>query len=133
VSQYAATVTVRLRADELANLDRAAIDRGCSRSDAIRSALAGPLPTGPAAADAIADLVRRMDTAEAASAAYRLEAERAHAYADQRVRDLQAETARREAGLVTAMWRALGQAPGTDRQLLDAVAHLAAQTQVGRR
>lgn len=125
------TVTVRLHDTELAELDRRAAEHGRSRSEALRAAVASPIPN---AADAVVELVHRLDTAEDLRDAYRIDAERARLHADERIRDLQAETARREAGLVKALWRALGQEPGTDSQLLDAVAHLAANAQeAGRR
>jgi hypothetical protein len=76
--------------------------------------------------DAIAELVRRADTATAERDQLRHDMENTRLATDERVRDIQAETVRREAGLFRALWRAIGRAPGTEKDLLSALHQLAA-------
>jgi hypothetical protein len=76
--------------------------------------------------DAIAELVRRADTATAERDQLRRDMENTRLATDERVRDIQAETARREAGLFRALWRAIGRAPGTEKDLFRALHQLAA-------
>lgn len=111
--------SVRELHDHLAHVAVAALT-ACTPQPSQREALT---------ADGIAELVRRMNTAETDRDRLRSEVVAAGRFANERVRDLQTEFGHRQRGLLAALWRTLDREPGTERDLIETVRSLAAGPQ----